>query len=319
MARPRRIAGIESAARHDPVPWLDLGLVMTGALGLTLVIALGDSIPALQAPRLLLGLVYALYVPGYTLVAALFPRPDDLDGPERLAASFALSFAVIPAIALLLDKLPWGIRPWPILVSLDLFVAIGSVVTWRRRRQLPGMDLGAPATPPGWRERWTGPGRKSLAIRGALAVALVLTLASLALVVLAPDQGERLTEFYLLGPDGLAQDYPRTATVGQTVSLTLGIVNWEGAPTTYRVEVLTNGQPSGRAGPVQVAPGAQRELPVSFAPRQAGNDVEVTFWLYRGSDKTPYRTLRLWLSVKEPRDENVGRAGGCPTACGDGS
>jgi uncharacterized membrane protein len=32
-----------------------------------------------------------LFLPGYALIAALFPRKDDLDGIERIALSFGLT------------------------------------------------------------------------------------------------------------------------------------------------------------------------------------------------------------------------------------
>jgi len=34
---------------------------------------------------LVLGLIFALFSPGYTLTAALFPKRDDLDGVQRLS------------------------------------------------------------------------------------------------------------------------------------------------------------------------------------------------------------------------------------------
>jgi len=295
--QPGRVTDRHIEPPIGSIPGLDLGLVLLGALGLTVLIALGGSLRALEAPRLLLGLTYALYVPGYTLQAALFPRPNDLDGPERSAASFALSLAVIPPIALLLDRLRLGIHPWPILVSLELFVVACTLVAWYRRRR-SSVNLRASASGRGWRGRWTIQERKARAIQGGLVVVLAVALASLAVVVLAPGPGERLTEFYLLGPSGLAESFPRETTIRQPVSATVGIVNREGAPTTYRVEVLVGGQLVAEVGPVRLAPGARVEVPVHVASPIAGDDVEVVFHLYRSGDRAPYRSLRLWLSVK---------------------
>ena len=44
--------------------------------------------------RTILGLFLILFIPGYSLIAALFPKKDDLDGIERAALSFGLSIAV---------------------------------------------------------------------------------------------------------------------------------------------------------------------------------------------------------------------------------
>jgi len=35
--------------------------------------------------RIILALLLVLFLPGYSLIAALFPRKDDLDGIERIA------------------------------------------------------------------------------------------------------------------------------------------------------------------------------------------------------------------------------------------
>ncbi len=71
--------------------------------------------------RTIFGLLFILFLPGYALIAALFPKIDDLDGIERVALSFGLSIAVAPLIGLGLNYTPFGIRLTPILVSLSIF------------------------------------------------------------------------------------------------------------------------------------------------------------------------------------------------------
>ena len=46
--------------------------------------------------RIILGLPLVLFLPGYALIATLFPRKDDFDGIERIALSFGLSIAISP-------------------------------------------------------------------------------------------------------------------------------------------------------------------------------------------------------------------------------
>ena len=47
--------------------------------------------------RILVGVAMVLFIPGYALIAALFPAKGDLDGIERVALSFGLSIAVVLA------------------------------------------------------------------------------------------------------------------------------------------------------------------------------------------------------------------------------
>ena len=48
-----------------------------------------------------------LFLPGYALIATLFPRKDDLDGIERIALSFGLSIAITPLLGLALNYTPF--------------------------------------------------------------------------------------------------------------------------------------------------------------------------------------------------------------------
>ena len=80
------------------------------AILLALIIFSGPGLPlSLQILRAVFGLLYVLFIPGYCLQAFAMPSRSELDGKERLALSFGLSLALIPALALILDRLPWGI------------------------------------------------------------------------------------------------------------------------------------------------------------------------------------------------------------------
>ena len=87
--------------------------------------------------RIILGLPFLLFFPGYTLVAALFTRKEGMGSVERVALSFGLSIAVVPLIGLILNYTPWGIRTEPVLYSIVSFILITSIIAWLRRGRLP--------------------------------------------------------------------------------------------------------------------------------------------------------------------------------------
>jgi uncharacterized membrane protein len=58
---------------------------------------------------LVLGLLLALFSPGYSLVVAIFPKRYDLDLVRRLALGFGLSIAVVVLVGIILNFTPWGI------------------------------------------------------------------------------------------------------------------------------------------------------------------------------------------------------------------
>ena len=80
---------------------------------------------------------FILLLPGYVLVAALYPHKGDLDPIERVALSFGLSIAIVPLIGLALNYSPWGIRLNPILAFVSLFIVMGAGVAVYRRRAVP--------------------------------------------------------------------------------------------------------------------------------------------------------------------------------------
>jgi len=73
-----------------------------------------------SALRIVFGSIFVLFIPGYSLVEALYPREEDISPLERLALSIGLSLALVPLIGLILNYTPWGIRLNPILISLSL-------------------------------------------------------------------------------------------------------------------------------------------------------------------------------------------------------
>lgn len=96
------------------------------------------------AMRIVFGLPFILFFPGYALIALLFPRRSDLGGIERIALSFGLSIAIVPLAGLLLNYV-WEISLYPILVSLEA-VTIGLAAgACARRTSLAAKDSGAPA------------------------------------------------------------------------------------------------------------------------------------------------------------------------------
>ena len=86
--------------------------------------------------RLILGLPFLLFFPGYALMAALFIKKDGLDKIERVILSLAMSIVVVPLLGFILNNTPWGIRLEPVLYSIALFIFITSLIAWLRQRRL---------------------------------------------------------------------------------------------------------------------------------------------------------------------------------------
>jgi uncharacterized membrane protein len=71
---------------------------------------LPSLLTALTIIRYVVGSIMVLFLPGYSLVEALYPGEGDLSPLERLALSIGLSLALVPLTGLILNYTPWGIR-----------------------------------------------------------------------------------------------------------------------------------------------------------------------------------------------------------------
>jgi uncharacterized membrane protein len=256
--------------------------------------------PMLRVP---FGLVLALFVPGYALSAVLFPRKDDVDLAVRVALSFGLSVATLPVLALLLDLLSVGIRPWPIAVSLALWLLILSGLAIWRRRGLYGQGLLDGNRKVDLLARWPNwaPQIRKPVVIAAVAVVLA--------GFLLPEHQETYTEFFVVNQQGQAEDYPRQAVTGEALGVVIGIVNQEAGWDTYRVEIWAadpwnpaRRQVVGSEGAFTLAAGQSRRQPVSWRMPWPGEDQMVEFLLFREGSDRPYRRLQLWLDVVESSD-----------------
>jgi len=276
---------------------VDLVIATACALVTVAVVLL---VPSLEPIRIVLGLPFVLLLPGYVLVAALYPRKQDLDPIERTALSFGLSIAIVPLIGLALNYSPWGVRLNPILAFVGLFILMGAGAAIYRRQALPPEEAFIINVPlPKWSQV------RLAMVAPAFIVVLCLIGFGAAAAFLATSRGssESFTEFYILGPDGRAEGYPRTLELGDRLTVILGVVNHEGADAAYEIEATVDGQTAGLIDSVRLKDGERWEELVTLVPNQAGNSQKMEFRLHKeemdGVDEA-YRTVHLWVDVEGP-------------------
>ena len=191
--------------------------------------------------RQILGLVFVLFLPGYAATAALFPENDQIDGIERVALSFGLSIAIVPLIGLGLNFTPWGIRLDPIMASVSAFIIGVSLVGWYRRQRLPVDERFAIVVDV--QVDFKGMPMIDKLLTVGIVVMLVASVVVLAWAITTPRVGERFTQLAILGPGGMATDYPRNVTVNETKTVLLSVKSFEHQPVNYAiVTVLTTAE-----------------------------------------------------------------------------
>lgn len=248
--------------------------------------------------QIILGLPFLLFFPGYTLMAALFPKRSDLDVIERMALSCGLSIAVAAVIGLILNYTMWGITLYPILISLTVFILTTSIIAWVRRWRLVGGDRLGISLSLSLRP-WRGKNRIDKILSIILMVVILVTVGTIGYAIATPREEEKFTEFYILGLEGEAEGYPTQLSVGEIGWVTVGIVNHEHESVVYRVEAVIDGVKYNQVGPTMLEHDGKWEVNMGFTPDRPGNNQKVEFLLYRNEGNEAYRMVHLWLNVKE--------------------
>jgi uncharacterized membrane protein len=315
---------IYSAFFEQEVP-LDLTFVVVWLVASIIAIYL----PLLnETPlRIVLTLPMILFIPGYCLIAALFPKKSDVDLLERIMLSIGLSIAIVPLIGLGLNFTPWGIRLEPLAISLMLFTWVMIVVAQYRRAILPYEErfrVSFPAISGRIREDFLPPekGRIDQFLNGVLIVVAIVAIITTAVVIAFPKEGERFSEFYILGEKQRSADYPEMIMTGLPYQMYIGIGNQEHRNVTYTIETwalrmefdnVTNtssilSMDSLDQQSLVLAHNDTMNIPYTLSVNKTGYN-RVEFLLFNesvpgsevtGSDRinASYRDLHIWVTVQ---------------------
>ena len=161
-------------------------------------------------------------------------------------------------------------------------------------------------------------------LNGVLIIAILGAIGALFYTVAKPNS-ERFTEFYILGINGNATDYPTDFTLrnGQVISVQYGngtvpinqsygqvqlsIVNHEQQQTTYsvtmqidsvQVDIPYNDLNFKILGPINLAPGEKWQQEIGIEPQHIGENEKVELFLYKDETNTPYLSLNLLVDVE---------------------
>ncbi len=290
-------------------PWDLLVIVLLTASLVAIITVTPDSVL-----RPILGLPFLLFFPGYALVSALFPENTVLDHVERIALSFGLSIALTPLVGLLLNY-TWIISLTSILVSLSVLILGLCGMAYLRREGIPldeRFDVDLRLNMPDWEDYDT---IDKLLVVGTV-VLLISSVVLAAYIVVTPRQGERFTELYILGPEGMADGYQTHLQVNESSHLIIGVVNREHEDMEYELVIglghepdtmeNTGGIPDDfqfalynntyRSVTVPVPDGSRWEQHANISVSEPG---QYRLGIFLTVDGSVYRRVHLWVTVTE--------------------
>ncbi len=252
-------------------------------------------------PRIILSFLFMLFFPGYALISLMFPYKGDLRCVERIALSFGLSIAILPLIGFVLNFTPWGIRFYPILISLASLIVLACVAAIVRSWLLPPesrLIVTLHFDFSGWRAMSTL--YKGFIVAGVLVVLCVAGAALYFAISLPPTQ--QPTEFYILNSEGKAENYPRQAKINEWLNLKGVVINHEAIAENYSVSAVNSGKIIGENTTGLLVPGEKWEGNVNFILNSSGANQRIDFYLYKDTDQEPYfkDPLYIYIDISTP-------------------
>jgi len=135
-----------------------------------------------------------------------------------------------------------------------------------------------------------------------LIVAIVVALGFIIYMAATPQEGDKFTEFYILGTDGKVQDYPKQVILGEPAHILIGVVNHEYQPASYQAKIKIGGIEISEVNIGTLANGEKWEREISFTPQLSGERQRVDFYLYKNGEDEPYlkEPLMLYIDVISP-------------------
>lgn len=304
-----------------PADLAALSILVVATALVTLAVSPGTT------PRFVVALPLLFFLPGYAVVALLFPAVGDLSLREtgETTVRFALAFGTSITVLALTVVVVGGVTELGLVALVEalavatLFVAqiaaIRRIRLPQHRRYRAGVTRNVRGAIDGFVHDRSRVGMISALF---LVVGMLVAGGALAFAVAQPPDAHEYTEFYVgtEADDGTVSTsaLPETVTVGESVPMVAGITNLEDAPQDYGVvaqlQVLDDGgqvveREDLASFDASLDAGENWEHDHAIEPSITGEELRVQYLLYRDDvPETPtadsaYRELHVWIDVED--------------------
>ena len=246
-----------------------------------------------------LGLLTMFFIPGYALLAMVFPANSELDSAQRLGLSIVLSIAIVATLGTSMSFTPLGIEIESVLGSVALVVVLLTGVALFRRSHLQESELFAPRISLDFAKRLQNTETLEKASLGAL-LAVVIGVGAFAYLLMAPVSQGPFTDFYLLNAQGGTETYRIQRPIVEDVAFVIGIVNGEGSRQEYLLVTRFGGEEVARRGPIAVGDREVWEEAVVVPREMLASGVnqrrQLEFFLYQAPElEIPFSRVYTWV------------------------
>ncbi len=200
--------------------------------------------------RIVFALPLIFFIPGYAFIAMMFPKRD-ISNIERITLSIGFSIAITVFNGFALSLTQWLFRPNSISISLLIITVIFAVLAYPARRRHLEEDQftfsvhGFIESIRSDDENVPEKDRIPPEIEKALIIALVVSIiiaAGMLVYAKTTQEEEQFTALYILGPEGMAENYPTNAFLEEPITVTVGIENYEKQDVNYILQMQLDGE-----------------------------------------------------------------------------
>jgi len=245
--------------------------------------------------RIPFSLIILLFLPGYALIAVMFPKMGEISGIERFTLSVGLSVAITVFDGFAISVTSYLFRPTPLILTLSVitvFLLLLTVII----RTLTLEDKRYFVDYRGFIESLRADDEKMSDIERMLFIALIgsiIIASSMLIYAKLTFEDEEFSALYILGPDGKAGGYQKNFHIGESETITIGVESYEHATTDYTLQVkLGTGVLETRK--ITLAHKEKWIEDITFVPDRTGDRLKLEFVLYK--DGKSYRSVHLWVN-----------------------
>ncbi len=278
---------------NDTIPFIFLCTVVLFILAFFDV----DYLPLLVV-RTTLGFFFLIFIPGFSLQAALFPKENQLTSLERIVLSVVGSIAFVPVVAYLLEYVA-SVNLLNILIAQTTLVGLISLAAF-------GVNYRVHPT-----QRFVIvlsfiPAYSQISRFERFALALVfifsiIAITSAIVLLTGPSAKDQITEFFVLSESGYPDSFPNNVLQGEEMLFTIGIVNRESHTRTYELRVKSPQGILKTFSGIRLRPQENVQFDVTFSLSEIGERIPIDFELYLAERlEQPYRKLRIYVTVAHP-------------------
>ncbi len=193
--------------------------------------------------KIILGLPFLLFIPGYLLLFILFPTKKTdkgIDFIERIALSFGLSLAIVALIGIILYYTTGKIQTESALISVFIFeISLGIISIYRWDKATPNERLVITINLSSIKliKKFKSKGKLDKILIITIIILILITTALFIFVITTPRLDEKFTSFNVLGSDKSSTNYPNNINAGENTTIIIGITNHEYQTINYTIEI----------------------------------------------------------------------------------